>query len=156
MSGGGGGRRCCLDTSALAKWYVAEPGSDAFEAFVNETPDRRISRLVTVELRCLLARRRRAGEIDAAYESGAWATFGTHAAAGVFTIDPVTDARFGEAHELVEALAHVPLRTLDALHLAAARACAATLLATADAVQRRAAGLLGLEVAFFGAGGQTR
>ena len=43
-----------------------------------------------------------------------------------------------------------PLRTVDALHLAAARACGAGQLATGDRVMAEAAGALGLEVAFFG------
>jgi predicted nucleic acid-binding protein len=141
---------CYLDTSALAKWYVEEPGSEAFEAFVNATLERRISRLLTVELRCLLARRRRAGEIDVDYETDAWATFTTHVAAGVFTVEPMTDARFNEARELIDALAGIPLRTLDALHLAAARAMETATVATADVVMRDAAEALGLTVEFFG------
>jgi uncharacterized protein len=63
--------RCYIDTSALAKWYLEEPGSDEFEEFVNSIAERRISRLVTVELRRLLARRRRAGEVALDYEAGA-------------------------------------------------------------------------------------
>jgi len=141
---------CYLDTSALAKWYVEEPGSEAFEAFVNATPERRISRLVTVELRSLLARRRRAGEVDVDYETNAWATFTTHVAAGVFAVEPIPDARFNEARELIDALPDIPLRTLDALHLAAARAMDAGTVATADIVMRTAAEVLGLKVEFFG------
>jgi predicted nucleic acid-binding protein len=143
---------CCLDTSALAKWYLEEPGSSAFEAFVNRTPDRTISRLVMVELRCLLARRRRASEIGSDHEASAWATFTAHAAGGVLAVEPVPDLRLHEARELIEVLPEIPLRTLDALHLAAAVAVGAATLATADPVMRRAAEALGLEVAFFGAG----
>ncbi|HEX6012428.1 MAG TPA: PIN domain-containing protein, partial [Geminicoccaceae bacterium] len=59
--------------------------------------------------------------------------------------------RFNEARELIDTLPDVPLRTLDALHLAAARAAGATMVATADEVMRRAAEILGLDVVFFGA-----
>jgi uncharacterized protein with PIN domain len=52
-----------LDTGALAKWYLNEPFSEQFEAFIQEQPSAAISRLTVVEFRCLLARRRRAGEI---------------------------------------------------------------------------------------------
>ena len=52
-----------LDTSALAKWYLNEPGSDEFEAFIARRPGAIVSRLAAVELRCLPARRRRAGDI---------------------------------------------------------------------------------------------
>ena len=113
-------------------------------------PERRISRLVTVELRCLLARRRRAGVVDVDYETNAWATFTTHVAAGVFAVEPIPDARFNEARELIDALPDIPLRTLDALHLATARAMDAGTVATADIVMRTAAEVLGLKVEFFG------
>jgi uncharacterized protein len=145
--------RCYFDTSALAKWYLPEQGSAAFEIFVNGNRKRMISRLVAVEMRCLLARRRRAGEIGQDYETSAWVAFATHMADGVFTVESLPDARFGEARTLIETLPELPLRTLDALHLAAAQAAEVTILATADEVQRRAAQALGLEVAFFGAGG---
>ena len=144
---------CYFDTSALAKWYLAEQGSAAFEVFVNSNRRRLISRLVTVEMRCLLARRRRAGEIDQDYEASAWIAFTTHMADSVFKVESLPDTRFSEARALIETLTDVPLRTLDALHLAAAQAADATILATADTVQRRAAQALGLEVAFFGADG---
>jgi uncharacterized protein len=61
-----------IDTSALAKWYLPEPGSDAFVDFVPGQERAAISRLTTVELRCLLARRRRAGDITAQHERDAW------------------------------------------------------------------------------------
>lgn len=144
---------CYFDTSALAKWYLPEQGSAAFEVFVNSDRKRMISRLVTVEMRCLLARRRRAGEIDQDYETRAWIAFMTHTADGVFKVESLPDTRFSEARALIETLPGLPLRTLDALHLAAARAAEATILATADTVQRQAAQALGLEVAFFGAEG---
>jgi predicted nucleic acid-binding protein len=143
---------CYFDTSALAKWYLPERGSAEFERFVNRSRQRRISRLVTVELRCLLARRRRAGEIDAGYEADAWSAFTSHTADGVFAVEPMPDACFREARVLIEHLPDIPLRTLDALHLAMAQAAGATVLATGDGVQGRAAAALGLEVAFFGAG----
>jgi uncharacterized protein len=43
-----------IDTSALAKWYLPEPGSDAFVDFIRYQDGAAISRLTTVELRCLL------------------------------------------------------------------------------------------------------
>jgi uncharacterized protein with PIN domain len=55
-----------VDTSALAKWYIAEPGSAAFERFVQDAADVVISRLVLVEMRCLLSQRRRSGTITSA------------------------------------------------------------------------------------------
>ena len=64
-----------LDTSALAKWYLNEPLSEQFEAFIREQSSGAISRLTVVEFRCLLARRRRAGEITKSVESRVYASF---------------------------------------------------------------------------------
>lgn len=140
-----------LDTSALAKWYVAEAGSEAFAAFIAAGPDAVTSRLTLVEMRCLLARRRRAGAFPAAIEALAWQRVTEQMAAGHVRVEAVPDARFAEALRLTERLAELPLRTLDALHLAAAQAADVDALATGDLVMRRAAEALGIEVAFFGA-----
>ena len=47
-------------------------------------------------------------------------------------------------------LTELPLRTLDALHLATAQTLETDTLATADDVMRRAAEALGLTVVYFG------
>jgi len=52
-----------LDTSALVKWYLPEPGSEAYVDFIARQSRAVISRLTGVELRCLQARRPPAGEI---------------------------------------------------------------------------------------------
>jgi uncharacterized protein len=145
-------RRCYIDTSALAKWYVPETGSEGFEDFVNglAAPARVLSRLCPVELRCLLARRRRAGDFDADYECDAYALFSRHVVGGLFVIRPLSDLCFARAIELIERVAPVPLRTLDALHLAAAAEAGVELVATADRVMADAAEALGLDLAFFG------
>lgn len=139
------------DTSALAKWYIAEAGSAEFERFVQDAEEVVISRLVLVEMRCLLARRRRSGMIDPATEGEAWALVLSDVASGGLWVEPVPDARLTDALQLIEELADVPLRTLDAVHLAAARAAGAATVATGDAVMARAARQLRLKVAFFGA-----
>ena len=139
-----------LDTSALAKWYIAETGSEAFAEFIADVPDAVTCRLTVVELRCLLARRRRAGLLATEVEAFAYRRFTEQVAAGYVRVEPVSDARLLEALELIERISEVPLRTLDALHLAAAEAAGATTVATADAVLRRAAEAVGMGVAFFG------
>ena len=142
--------RCYLDTSALAKWYIAEPGSDAFEAFLQDLPEAVVSRLTATELRCLLARRRRAGDFDADFERDAYAQFERDLGAGHLTLHPFTDALLDEATALIERLAHVPLRTLDALHLVIMMDAEIDGLATADNVMSHAAEELGVEVTKFG------
>ena len=61
-----------LDTSALAKWYLNEPRSEDFAAWIQNQDDTHISTLTLVEMRCLLARRRRAGELSMALEQQAF------------------------------------------------------------------------------------
>ena len=94
-----------LDTSALAKWYLNEPFSEKFESFIQEQPSAAISRLTVVELRCLLARRRRAGEITKTVESRVFAAFEEDARAGFLQIHPVADEHLIAALGLITRLA---------------------------------------------------
>lgn len=141
---------CYIDTSALAKWYINEPGSEAVAAFLRDVDIAVISRLTMTEMRCLLARRRRAGDFDIDYELAAHAQFKHDTAAGRLTVQASNDAHFIDAAHLIERLDPLPLRTLDAIHLAIARAGAVDAIATADGVMAAAAERLGLRVSFFG------
>lgn len=132
-----------LDTSALAKWYLNEPFSEQFEAFIQEQSTAAISRLTVVEFRCLLARRRRAGEITRALESRVYSSFEKDVGAGFLQVYPVADEHLIAALGLITRLGRYPLRTLDALHLAVAHGIHCRRLATADktmAIAGKAAG----------------
>jgi uncharacterized protein len=142
-----------VDTSALAKWYLDEPGADEFAAFMQTTPQVLTSRLVLVEMRCLLARRRRAGDLSRDEELATYSLFTDQVAQGYVSVRPVPDALYASARELIDRLAGIALRTLDALHLAAAQAAGARELATADRVMGDAAQALGLRLRYFGAPG---
>ena len=139
-----------VDTSALAKRYIDEAGSEDFDAFLGRWPRVLISRLAVVEFRCVLQRRRRAAEIDAAYERAAMAGFADDVRSGYFQVEPLTDRHAVVAHDLVGQLAGHSLRTLDALHLAIAQSAGVTVLATADRAMARAAEALGIRTATFG------
>jgi predicted nucleic acid-binding protein len=138
-----------VDTSALAKWYLNEPRSDEFEAFISRRPDAAISRLTVVEFRCLLARRRRAGDITPTHETRIGDTFATDIAAGALAVYSVEDSDFQGATTLIGDLRRRALRTLDALHLAVARRLDAELVATADRVMAAACKNLAIETATF-------
>jgi len=138
-----------LDTSALAKWYLNEPFSEQFEAFIREEPTAVISRLSVVEFRCLLARRRRAGEISKAIESRVYASFEKDVGAGFLQVYPVTDEHLIAALGLITRLGRYPLRTLEALHLAIAQGIHCRRLATADKTMADAGKAAGLGVARF-------
>jgi predicted nucleic acid-binding protein len=139
-----------VDTSALAKWYLPEPGSEAFVEFIRRQDGAVISRLTSVELRCLLARRRRAGELAAEHERDAWLTFEDDLRAGYLHVEALADGHAVQARALLEQLREIPLTTLDALHLAIAQSIGAEILATADFEMAQAAEALGFTVVTFG------
>lgn len=138
-----------LDTSALAKWYLNEPFSEQFEAFIQEQATAAISRLTVVEFRCLLARRRRVGDITKAIESRVYAAFEKDVGAGFLQVHPVADEHLIAALGLITRLARYPLRALDALHLAIAQGIHCRRLATADKTMAAAGKAAGLGVARF-------
>ncbi len=138
-----------IDTSALAKWYLNEPRSEDFEAFIRRQQSASISRLAVIELRSLLARRRRAKEITAALETRILAAFENDVGEGFLYVHPLDDRHALGALEILSSLGARPLRSLGALHLAVARDLAATTLATADRVMAEAAEALGFTVARF-------
>ena len=133
------------DTSALVKRYLAEPFSTEFDALFQQGA-MAISRLTVVELRCALARRRRNREIDALHENRINAELASDIQGGALRMGSVGDADFTAAYHLIGRLAHVSLRTLDALHLASAEQMAAAAFATADKTQAEAAAALGFTV----------
>ena len=109
-----------------------------------------ISRLTVVELQCLLGRRRRNREIDADMERKATAAFEEDVAQGFLEVHPLEDQHAIRARDLLSRLGTIPLRTLDALHLAIASGINATVVATADDTFATAAANLRLSVEWFG------
>ncbi|MSP88930.1 MAG: PIN domain-containing protein [Alphaproteobacteria bacterium] len=142
-------RSLYLDTSALAKWYLPEPMADEFGAFMSEQDGAVIGRLGEVELRSLLARRRRAGELDGRSVSLVWRTFQGDIGRGYLEVIPLADNQASAAIELFARRPTLALRSLDAVHLAAAIAAEATQVATADRAMATAAVSLGLDVKTF-------
>lgn len=138
-----------LDTSALAKRYLNEAGSEEFEAYLMAQGVGLVSTLTVAEMRCLLARRRREGSIDAGLEARIMAAFEEDLLTGVLAIRRFQDEDVWEAVRLVDQLREHALRTLDALHLASARSARAEGLATADRAMATAAEALGMDVERF-------
>lgn len=134
-----------LDTSALAKWYLDEPGSDAFAGWIQSKDDVHISTLTALELRSLLSRRRRMQQLSAQQEQEVFATFLDDVGQGHLIQHTMQDRHVTTATALLEQLVSIPLRTLDALQLSIARAIGAECLATADRVMAQACTSLGLE-----------
>jgi hypothetical protein len=135
-----------IDTSALTKCYISEPRSldvlDWVEA--NGTPATAV--LTVVEFRCVLARRRRNQQIDQTLEHRALAEFDSHVRGGAWQVHQGALDEYAAARDLIDSLPEIPLRALDALHLAAARTIGARHFATADKTQADAAEALGFTV----------
>jgi len=111
-----------LDTSALAKHYHEEAGTDVIEQ-VLQTPASSffISRLTTIELHSVFARCVRTQELDVDAFQALRQRFFADIVEGKLTVVRVTDEHFRIAQDLL--LSHATergLRTLDALQLAVA------------------------------------
>jgi len=141
--------RAYLDTSAVAKWYLNEDGSDAFVAYIKGLDVAVISSLTRTKMSSLLARPRRMGDLDPALESLIFATFLDDIAGGFLSPCPTDDRRLDEAVSLIARYQEHPLRTLDALHLAIARHEQVDAIATADGVMADTAEAMGFAVARF-------
>jgi predicted nucleic acid-binding protein len=145
----GAEQRAYLDTSALAKWYLNEAGSEAFVEFLQGLDSAVISSLSVTEMRSLLSRRRRMGDLSVELESVLFAALLDDIDRGWLQRYPLDDARFAEATNLIARYPEHPLRTLDALHLTVAADLAVSIVATADGVMADAALSMGLQVVRF-------
>ncbi len=133
-----------LDSSALAKLYVPEPESDALDAWLRGRRDLMISELVLTEVLSAVARRRREGLLSAGQAVEIRDALLADASSGVFHRLDLSPAVHREAERLLFQVESAPLRTLDALHLAAALVGSATHVITFDARMRAAAAHVGL------------
>lgn len=140
-----------IDTSALAKWYFPEAGSEAFETWYRDAASTWTTSLLILEMHSLVARRIREKLLLASDGRLVVAQIAADAARGLITVRALTDDVVVASQSIFAALPKSPIRTLDALHLGAAQSGGAAELATADAVMADAAAALGFTVRFFGA-----
>lgn len=135
-----------IDTSALAKRYLAEKGSDAFDAFLIAQPDECvISPLVATELESVVQRLLRQRLIDKGYAEQVRQDFAADLRGALWAMRPFPSAGLARAADLMRTLA-APLATLDALHLASAVELECSAIATGDRQLATAAGERGLQV----------
>lgn len=137
-----------LDTSALAKLYVAEPETAEVVGWV-KAQDEAIpfSSLHEIELASVLERRAAAGDLSAEAVRGIWRTIETDLRRGILQrIDPDWAAVFSRAILMVRRKGRSGLRSLDSLHLACALQLRASCLITYDQIQSSAAVTEGMEV----------
>lgn len=138
-----------FDTSALAKWYIREARSEEVAKYIQAHGPIDMSDLTIVEMRALLARRRRERNIDSQTEIRIYATFEDDIRQKFLVCHPLPIDFGAAAANLLSVLANLPLRTLDALHLTIAKAIQAETLATADRVMAEGAKAMGFSVMRF-------
>lgn len=135
-----------LDSCIIVKLLVAEPDSEFFIRSLEDKP-LTTSELAQTEVFSALLARERADRISAADRRRAWREFEARIEAGEIRVEPLNSIVMRKAMYLLERChPNVPLRTLDAIHLATADLCQDFPLATTDARLRDAAGMLGFDL----------
>jgi len=132
-----------VDTSVLVKLFVREPDSDHYGKLLD---GRTLcsSVLTYTELWSALLARERHGKLTAKHRREAWQLFDQYVSEDVIDLRPLGPAIFRRANLLLEHChPRVPLRSLDALHLASADQTQDWPLVTHDQRMREAAELLG-------------
>lgn len=134
-----------LDTSALAKIYVAEAESNELESALLGRRDLIVSDLAVTELTSAIARRVREADLSFADAQRLYRRVLGDLTAGDFRLGELTPAVHREAERLLIGLGrHTPLRAGDALHLALAARLEARVLITFDRRMEAAAQALGI------------
>ncbi len=140
--------RVCFASSAFAKRYLQEAGTADVLAWCDRADELALSVIAIAELISAFGRLRREGRLAAAHCR----------AIKCDLLADIEDALICETtaeivRQAVTALEAHPLRGMDAVHIGAARACAANVFICADARQCQAAGELGFEVVVLGQSG---
>lgn len=129
-----------IDSSALAKRYVREPGSDQIAVRCGEASEISLSVVCSVEIISALNRLRREGKLAPRLYKQLKQEFGCDISEA--RIIPLDDQVIRLAKHCLE---KSPLRTLDAIHVASAIVAKSDLFLSSDQQQVRAAMLAGLK-----------
>jgi predicted nucleic acid-binding protein len=135
-----------LDSSILAKLFATEEDSKFFHDALFGQP-MSSSELAYVEVRSALLQRQRAKLLRPSEQTASWTLFLEKIAGKELTLHPLDFTTFKKANHVLERChPHVPLRTLDAIHIAACDLSQDFPLCTTDARMRAAAERLGIPV----------
>ncbi len=121
-----------IDTSVLLKWLLIEPYTHEVVTFFNQNNYLVLSELTLLEASCALRRNERNGAISAAYRLQAEKVLAQQLQGEWFQLTPTSLQVFKEAKLLIESIAPLSLRSLDAMHLTIAKKANIKRLATAD------------------------
>lgn len=108
-----------IDTSVLVAFYVPEGLSDAAERVLISLATPCISSLTELEMHSAIARKVRMEELSREFAWKALNSFRIHVKEGYYRLLDIEVAHYAAASERIAGFT-VPLRALDALHLATA------------------------------------
>lgn len=138
-----------IDTSAFMKRFIPEANSDAVDELLQSDKYRlAISSLTVTEFRSVIKRRVREGSIDSVFANKAVSQLLEEIASGALRFHAIDAAIFNLAGELIDKLT-APLGTLDALHLACAKATGAEVMISSDKQLLRAASTSDMQIIDF-------
>ncbi len=135
-----------FDPSVLVAFYCPEPLSDQVEMLILAHPKVTLSDLVEVELVSAVARKVRGGGLSREDANRILSRFAHHLDGGYYNRTHLSEAHYHQARWVLAGF-NSALRTLDALHVAAALIGGFTLV-TADKVLAREAKNLGVDTRF--------
>jgi hypothetical protein len=136
-----------IDTSLLVPYYCPEPLSQVAERTLRSDSSPTVSDLIEVEFFSALARKVRMKEMSATDAKRTGSQFVDHLQAGLYTRIAIERRHYDAARSWLARFS-LPLRALDALHLAVADADGLRL-ATADRDLSQSARRLGVAVTLF-------
>ena len=139
------------DTSTLVKLYAQEPNSGVFENYALSTPAKAItSRIALYEARATFQRKEAEGVLQPGFAQQLFAQLLQDVAAGELRLVELgadVEREYGQVlDQCYQQAPPIPLRTLDALHLASARVAGETELVATDKRMRDAAKVLGFSL----------
>jgi len=108
-----------IDTSMLAKLYLPEPESARVQAAVAAGGNLVCAELLLAEFASVLSRKVRERTLTPAARARVWALFQEHVSVGAIALLPLRRPQIVKAGDILRNLGGlVPLRAMDALHLA--------------------------------------
>lgn len=136
-----------LDTCVIVKLISHEPDSEAYDRLVRGHPVT-TSELAVAEVRSALFAKERTGRISRAARLAGWHLFQERVREGEFELLPLNRLVLERAGGIVEQChPQVPLRTLDAIHVATAELQGSQEMCSSDLRVRDACIFLGLALA---------
>ena len=134
-----------LDTAILVKLVVREPDSLFYAGLVDGQIGLCSSQILLTEVWSALCRKERERAIDAETRRQAWTRCERYVQGGALLLEPVTGTVLRRANAIIERChPAVPVRTLDAIHLASAEIGASWPILSNDRCVRAAAQCLRL------------